>query len=127
MAAEMHYLCPLTPDPTSSPTYRPDRRGVAVARPRYDLPVTPVDRARRSAGTGLRRVVPPVAGGLGRLLGRPLAALARWRSGKPMHPRGVVCDAVLERTGSSPPWGVPWLDHPGRNRALLRLSRGAGL
>jgi hypothetical protein len=89
--------------------------------------VIAVARARRSAGTGLRRVVPPVAGGLGRLLGRPLAALARWRSGKPMHPRGVVRDAVLERTGSSPPWGVPWLDHPGRDRALVRLSRGAGL
>jgi hypothetical protein len=44
-----------------------------------------------------------------------------------MHPAGVVRSAVLERTGSTPPWGVPWLDEPGRAPALVRLSRGVGL
>src|SRR5689334_3293962 len=44
-----------------------------------------------------------------------------------MHPRGAVFDAVLERTGSAPPWGVPWLDDPGRDDVVVRLSRGAGL
>ena len=32
----------------------------------------------------------------------PLGALARWRSGKPMHPRGAVFDAELERWGCTP-------------------------
>jgi hypothetical protein len=44
-----------------------------------------------------------------------------------MHPRGVVCRGVLERTGPTPPWGVPWLDEPSRDAVLVRLSRGAGL
>ncbi len=57
----------------------------------------------------------------------PLAALARWRNGKPMHPRGVVVGAVLERDGGGRPWGVPFLDAAGREDVVVRLSRGAGL
>jgi hypothetical protein len=57
----------------------------------------------------------------------PLAALARWRNGKPMHPRGAVFDAVLERQGSDRPWGVPFLDATARDDVVVRLSRGAGL
>jgi hypothetical protein len=57
----------------------------------------------------------------------PLAALARWRNGKPMHPRGAVFDAVLERHGSPRPWGVPFLDTRARDDVVVRLSRGAGL
>lgn len=64
---------------------------------------------------------------LGHLLAAPLGAIARWRRGKPMHPRGEVYEGVLERTGSTPPWGVPWLDEPGSDRVIVRLSRGAGL
>jgi hypothetical protein len=64
---------------------------------------------------------------LGRLLAAPLAALARWRRDKPMHPRGVVHEGVLERTGAQPPWGVPWLDEPAIDRVVVRLSRGAGV
>jgi hypothetical protein len=66
----------------------------------------------------------------GRLVAVPLGALARWRRGKPMHPRGAVFDAVLERSGTppgEPPWGVPWLDEPGSDTAVVRMSRGAGL
>ncbi len=63
----------------------------------------------------------------GRMAAVPLGSLARRRSGKPMHPRGVVLDAVLERTGAVPDWGVPWLTGPARDRAVVRLSRGAGL
>ena len=44
-----------------------------------------------------------------------------------MHPRGAVFDAVLDRTGSEPPWGVPWLDATARDDVVVRLSRGAGL
>ena len=61
------------------------------------------------------------------MVAAPLAALARWRNGKPMHPRGAVFDAVLERHGSDRPWGVPFLDTTARDDVVVRLSRGAGL
>jgi hypothetical protein len=67
------------------------------------------------------------ADGAGRLVAVPLGALARFRGGRPMHPRGAVFDAVLERGGSAPPWGVPWLEGPARDEVVVRLSRGAGL
>jgi hypothetical protein len=89
--------------------------------------VTLVERIRRGTATAAARVLGPPAAGLGRVLAVPLGGIARLRHGKPMHPRGVVLDAVLERTGTTPPWGVPWLDRPGRDRAVVRLSRGAGL
>jgi hypothetical protein len=63
----------------------------------------------------------------GRLVAVPLGALARWRRGKPMHPRGAVFDAVLERYGCSTLWGVPWLDERAVDRVAVRISRGAGL
>lgn len=65
--------------------------------------------------------------GAGRLVAVPLGALARWRGGKPMHPRGAVFGAVLERHGGEPPWGVPFLDAVAREDVVVRLSRGAGL
>jgi hypothetical protein len=34
---------------------------------------------------------------------------------------------VLDRYGSRPPWGVPWLDVAQRDSVIVRLSRGAGL
>ncbi|SOD94450.1 hypothetical protein SAMN06272739_0816 [Blastococcus haudaquaticus] len=68
-----------------------------------------------------------LARGAGRLVAVPLGAIAQWRGGKPMHPRGVVFDAVLERRGSTPVWGVPWLDAQSSDQAVVRLSRGAGL
>ncbi len=64
----------------------------------------------------------------GRLAGIALGALARLRRGKPMHPRGAVFSAVLERHGSGDGgWGVPWLDEAATDVAVVRLSRGAGL
>ena len=66
----------------------------------------------------------------GRLVGLPLAGVARLRGGKPMHPRGAVFSAVLERRGSRGPggvWGVPWLDTAATDDVVVRFSRGAGL
>jgi hypothetical protein len=63
----------------------------------------------------------------GRLAAVPLALLARVSGGRPMHPRGVVLTARLHRTGLPRPSGVPWLDAPGTDDVLVRLSRGAGL
>ena len=61
----------------------------------------------------------------GRVVAVPLAALARVRGGKPMHPCGVVFDAVLERSGLG--IGIGWLDVTGTDDVVVRLSRGAGL
>ena len=66
-------------------------------------------------------------GTAGRAVAAPLGALARRRRGKPMHPRGVVLDAVLERTGGPAGWDVPFLAGHGEQAALVRLSRGGGL
>jgi hypothetical protein len=63
----------------------------------------------------------------GRVVAVPLAALARVRGGKPMHPRGVVFDARLARTGPARPWGLPWVDGREDADVLVRISRGAGL
>jgi hypothetical protein len=63
----------------------------------------------------------------GRAVAVPLGAIARWRRGKPMHPRGAVFGGVLERHGSRPERGVPWLDAEATDRVVVRLSRGAGL
>jgi hypothetical protein len=62
----------------------------------------------------------------GRAAAVPLALLARVSGGRPMHPRGVVLTARLDRTGAAET-GVPWLDEPGTDDVLVRLSRGAGL
>jgi hypothetical protein len=70
--------------------------------------------------------VPDLARKAGRLVAGPLGAIARRRGGKPMHPRGAVFDAVLER-GRGPAWGVPWLAETASDSAVVRLSRGAGL
>jgi hypothetical protein len=70
--------------------------------------------------------MPDLSRTAGRLVGVPLGALARWRGGKPMHPRGAVFDAVLERR-RGPDWGVPWLAATASDPAVARLSRGAGL
>jgi hypothetical protein len=63
----------------------------------------------------------------GRAVSVPLSALARLRRGKPMHPEGAVFTGVLERRGAEPPCGVRWLDEPGRDDVVVRLSRGVGL
>ncbi|TYP87872.1 phosphodiesterase [Blastococcus xanthinilyticus] len=63
----------------------------------------------------------------GQVVAVPLGLVARWRGGRPMHPRGAVLDAVVERHGGTPPFGVPWLDAVGTEQVLVRMSRGAGL
>jgi hypothetical protein len=63
----------------------------------------------------------------GRAVAVPLGALAHLRSGKPMHPRGVVVDAVLERSGGPAAWGVPWLAARAEDPVVVRLSRSVGL
>jgi hypothetical protein len=46
---------------------------------------------------------------------------------KPLHPSGEILRGRVRRHGSSPSAGVPWLDEPGEDDALVRLSRAIGL
>jgi hypothetical protein len=70
--------------------------------------------------------------GAPRVAGEALAvvfkAMTRLRHGKPIHPHGILAQAVVKRTGSTyGRWGVPWLDEPGTDVGIVRLSRAAGL
>ena len=81
--------------------------------------------------TGDREHSPPV-----RLTASLLAAAFRGiavvRRGKPIHPHGVVLPARLRRTGLPGGTGTgavraaSWLEQPGDDPALVRLSRSAG-
>jgi hypothetical protein len=71
--------------------------------------------------------VTDLARAAGGLVAAPLGALARWRHGKPMHPRGAVFEGVLERFGARPESGVSWLDEAATDPVIVRMSRGAGL
>lgn len=62
----------------------------------------------------------------GRGLAKVFAGAAAVRRDKPLHPRGVVVSARLRRAGG-PALGVSWLDQPGDDPALVRLSRAVGL
>ncbi|WP_285494854.1 DUF1990 family protein [Actinomadura sp. NBRC 104425] len=58
---------------------------------------------------------------------RMFTTAARLRGGRPLHPDGLVCDAVLLLHGASKPWGVPFLDDTAELRGVARLSRSVGL
>jgi hypothetical protein len=73
----------------------------------------------------------------------PLDALARTTGGllasgtrvlgavrhrtKPLHPAGVIRRGTITRVGGPVRCGVPWIDEPGRDEALVRVSRAIGL
>jgi hypothetical protein len=46
---------------------------------------------------------------------------------KPLHPVGVTLTGRLTRRGSDEPTGVVWLDEPGQDEVVVRLSRAVGL
>ncbi len=73
----------------------------------------------------------PLADPLARLGGSALAgvirAMALRPAAKPLHPRGSVVDARLVHRMPDRPTGVPWLDTPGEEQVLARLSRAVGL
>lgn len=77
------------------------------------------------------RLEGPVAA-LGRAGGAALAATTRALAAvrpaaKPLHPVGRLCRGQVDRTGCRPPTGVPWLDGPGHDDVLVRVSRAVGL
>ncbi len=66
-----------------------------------------------------------VGGGVLAALTRGLAGLRPSR--KPLHPEGVVSRGTLVRTGGAARSGVEWLDDPGVDEVLVRVSRAIGL
>lgn len=63
----------------------------------------------------------------GRALSATIRMVAARPAAKPLHPRGAVLTARIERTGSRPPSGARWLDEPGSDEVLVRVSRAVGM
>ena len=61
------------------------------------------------------------------LAGATRAVSALRPAAKPLHPSGVTLTGRIHRHGSEPLAGVPWLDEPGEDDVLVRLSRAVGL
>jgi hypothetical protein len=69
-----------------------------------------------------------LTGAAGAGLAAVFGAVARLRpSSHALHPKGVQLSGTLHRFGSTPRWDVPWLDEPGQDSVLVRLSRAVGL
>jgi hypothetical protein len=81
----------------------------------------------RSGPPGQRGVHVLVTG-VGRALGGIffLVGRARGRGRKALHPRGGVRPGLVHRRGCSTRTGVAWIDEPGTDRVLVRLSRATG-
>lgn len=67
-----------------------------------------------------------VASAAGRALAAGLGAVALLRRGKPLHPRGEICRAVLEVTHPVPGAG-PFAGSPGTYEGLARHATAMGL
>jgi hypothetical protein len=72
-------------------------------------------------GFSLATVVGRALGGVFSLVGA-----LRTRRRKALHPQGRVRSGLVLRQGGAST-GVPWIDEPGSDRVLLRLSRATGL
>lgn len=72
-------------------------------------------------------VVTAAGSAAGATLSTVFRAVASVRRGKPLHPRGVVVHARLHRHGGSRRWGSAWLDQPGSDDGVVRLSRAVGV
>jgi hypothetical protein len=68
----------------------------------------------------------PVRGAAASVASAAFDAVARLRHRKPLHPRGLVVPARLVRHGLSEPVGASWLDEPGSDEGIARISRSAG-
>lgn len=73
----------------------------------------------------LTRTASSVGGGVLAAASGGLATLRRAR--KPLHPTGELLAGRVFRRGSAEPSGVPWIDEPGEDDAVVRLSRAIGL
>jgi len=83
-----------------------------------------VEQAHTPSLAGLARDAAAVAGSV--LAGASKQLTKARRSSKPLHPTGDVVTGVLTRTGCTG-CGVAWLESPGTDEVLVRLSRAVGL
>jgi len=87
--------------------------------------------ACRPSEAGAEEERPPTSDTATELVADALAAgfrlVARLRARPALHPRGTVVQAVVVREGLAEPIGVRWTDEPGRDDAVVRLSRATGL
>lgn len=75
-----------------------------------------------------RSIAETLASSGGAVLGGLFSVAARIRpTAKPLHPRGELLRADVTRTGLDAATGIQWLDEPGDNQALVRVSRAIGL
>jgi hypothetical protein len=81
--------------------------------------------AAASIATAVKRIGSSVGGAALAAATRSIALLRP--AGKPLHPNGLVVSGRLHRQGSDPATGVPWLDKPGEDEVVVRLSRAVGL
>lgn len=77
--------------------------------------------------SGVRGGPHPALRGAAGLLGGFFDGLARLRHGKPIHTVGSVHPIRIRRYGSRRRRGVPWLDTPGVETGVGRISRAVGL
>jgi len=64
----------------------------------------------------------------GKALAGVFGAAARIRPAlKPLHPRGELHAATIERSGLRDGIGVPWIDEPGTSTGVVRVSRAIGI
>jgi hypothetical protein len=83
------------------------------------------DTSNRSPVRPAGRITPVVEVTAGALAAVVFGIASALRRGRAFHPDGVAFRATLVVPGGD--LGVPLLDEPGRHRALVRFSRGAGL
>lgn len=84
-----------------------------------------MEQVNERAGTRLARSVASTAGLVLAAATRGIAALRP--SAKPLHPQGELVTGSLRRYGSSVSSGSPWVDEPGEDDVVVRLSRAIGL
>ena len=74
------------------------------------------------------RVVRGGSSAVGATLAASIRTIAALRPApKPLHPEGVIVTGTLERRGSAVPSGSAWVDEPGRDEVVVRVSRAIGL
>jgi hypothetical protein len=91
-----------------------------------------IDRAGYATVVDIRTRTQQLGHGAAALSGKALegvfAATARIRPArKPLHPRGQLHTATIERSGLRDGIGVPWIDEPGSTTGLVRVSRAVGI
>ncbi|TQS41955.1 hypothetical protein [Cryptosporangium phraense] len=115
------------PSPVSAPGALAERPGEQPGDRPSDRPSDrPGDRpgARPAARPGER---PSAAvAGLARVVGAAFGLVARVRGAKALHPTGSLHRGRVHRSGLTDPTGVGWLDTPGTDEVVVRLSRAGG-